>query len=101
MSEMEEQPAKRRPGRPSKPEGEAKRSFFQTRIREGVRQRIEAAAAEKGRSLSEEIERRLEMSLDPVLPEEDRQLMIALGATYRAGGLSALIRLAVTTLDNP
>lgn len=59
------QTAKRRPGRPPQ-HGEVKRAFFQTRIRESLKQRLEANAAEQGRSLSEEIELRLERSYDRI-----------------------------------
>lgn len=50
----------RRRGRPRK--HTAKRASFHTRIREVLKGRLEAAAAEAGRSLSEEIEHRLEQS---------------------------------------
>jgi len=59
--EQQSQP-KRGRGRPPK-QTEIKRTFFQTRMRESQRRRLEAAAAENGRSLSEEIELRLELSL--------------------------------------
>jgi hypothetical protein len=66
MNRMEQQPpAKRRPGRPPK-QGEIKRAFFQTRIRESLKQRLEEDAAKQGRSLSEEIELRLEASYDRI-----------------------------------
>jgi hypothetical protein len=60
---MEQQPPrpKRGPGRPPK-QGEVKRDFFQTRIRGSLKQRLEEDAAKQGRSLSEEIELRLERS---------------------------------------
>src|SRR5690348_4340883 len=88
MNEMNQQPVKRGPGRPPKPEGEAKRAYFQTRIREPQRQRLDAAAAVNGRSLSEEIEQRLEESL----ADEDR-LVAALGRTY--GRQAAAVMLLV------
>jgi hypothetical protein len=53
----------RRRGRP--PIGsEVKRASFNTRLRESLKRRLEDAADQNGRSLSEEIERRLEASLD-------------------------------------
>jgi hypothetical protein len=55
-----ETPAKRGPGRPPKPEGEAKRAFYQARIREAVKVFLEQEAKAAGRSLSEEIEATLE-----------------------------------------
>lgn len=56
-------PAKRGPGRPPKPPGEAKRDFYQARIRGALKKRLEEEAALQGRSLSEEIEVRLEQSV--------------------------------------
>jgi hypothetical protein len=44
---------------------EAKRSSFNTRIREALKAQLEREAAAAGRSLSEEIETRLERSVDP------------------------------------
>jgi hypothetical protein len=61
----QQQPPKRGPGRPPK-QGEVKRAFFQTRIRESLKQRLEEDAAKQGRSLSEEIELRLEGSYDRI-----------------------------------
>jgi hypothetical protein len=60
---IEEPPVKRRPGRPPK-QGELKRAPFQTRMRGSLRQRLEESATANGRSLSEEIEIRLEASYD-------------------------------------
>jgi hypothetical protein len=62
--------AKRGPGRPRK-EGETKRAFFQTRLRESVKKRLEERAATEGRSLSEEIEVRLDRSFErqDILPQ--------------------------------
>ncbi len=57
---------KRRPGRPRKPDGQARRAHFQTRMREPLRQKLRDAADQNGRSLSEEIEWRLEMSFSAV-----------------------------------
>lgn len=60
---MEEQGlAPRRRGRPPQA-GEGKRAFFNTRLRAAVKTALEWSAMEDGRSLSEEIERRLERSL--------------------------------------
>jgi hypothetical protein len=47
---------KRGPGRPPKPEGEAKRASYQARIRETTKAFLEGEASQAGRSLSEEIE---------------------------------------------
>ena len=51
----------RRQKKSRKPEMAAKRSQFATRIRAALREQLEAAAQENGRSLSEEAEMRLEM----------------------------------------
>jgi hypothetical protein len=56
--------AKRGRGRPPKPAGEAKRAFFNTRLRASTKDALDSAAAERGRSLSEEIEARLDESID-------------------------------------
>jgi len=58
---MEQPSAKRPPGRPTQ-HGEVKRAFFQTRIRESLKRRLETEAAEEGRSLSEEVELKLELA---------------------------------------
>lgn len=55
---------KRRRGRPPLKPGEAKRASFNTRLREGLKRDLEQSANKVGRSLSEEIEFRLERSLE-------------------------------------
>jgi hypothetical protein len=54
--------AKNRGGRPPMTPGQAKRGTFATRLRPHLKARLEKAALENGRSLSEEIEVRLEES---------------------------------------
>jgi len=54
--------AKNRGGRPPMTPGQAKRGTFATRLRPQLKARLEKAAVENGRSLSEEIEVRLEES---------------------------------------
>lgn len=49
-------------GRPRLPEEERKGAHIKIRTRGGTRERLEAAAARHGRSVSEEVERRLEES---------------------------------------
>ena len=66
--QMQNQPdrapqSQRKRGRPPKTSGEAKRSSFNTRIRSKLKTRLEMEAEKAGRSLSEEIEHRLEASL--------------------------------------
>jgi TraY domain len=53
----------RRRGRPALPFGEAKRASFNTRLRNDTKERLEKEARTAGRSLSEEIEYRLEQSI--------------------------------------
>ena len=53
---------KRKLGRPPLPLRERKRNNVTTRLRDGLKGDLENAAAEEGRSLSEEIEFRLELS---------------------------------------
>ena len=55
---------KRGRGRPPLPPGEGKTAAFTTRLRPRLKGSLEVAAANAGRSLSEEIERRLERSFD-------------------------------------
>ena len=50
-------------GRPPKTPGQPKRSAFNTRIRTALKAELQAEADKNGRSLSEEIEHRLEMSV--------------------------------------
>lgn len=59
---METSGSPRRRGRPPKG-GAAKRASFNTRLRDSLKIQLEAEAAAAGRSLSEEIETRLEHSL--------------------------------------
>ena len=58
-------------GRPPLTPGRPKRSAFNTRIRAELKDRLTGRAVECGRSLSEEIERRLELSFDD---DEARQV---------------------------
>ena len=55
-------PARR--GRPPLKSGEAKRASFNTRLRNALKEHLEESARAAGRSLSEEIETRLERSFD-------------------------------------
>jgi hypothetical protein len=59
---MEAQVTAKRRGRPPK-DGEGKRTNFNTRLRNSLRVQLEKDALAAGRSLSEEIEARLEHSL--------------------------------------
>ena len=54
----------RRRGRPPLEPGKAKRAAFNTRLRSALKAELETAAERAGRSLSEEIEFRLERSLE-------------------------------------
>jgi hypothetical protein len=79
----------KRRGRPPLEPGRAKRASFNTRIRPALKLALDTAAKEQGRSLSEEIEFRLERSLD-----EERPQM----ATFRNGILIGFL-LAFRSLD--
>jgi hypothetical protein len=54
----------RRRGRPPLHRGEAKRAQITTRIRPSVKERLDQAASANRRSVSEEIEARMEASFD-------------------------------------
>ena len=54
----------RKRGRPTLPDEKAKRAVFNTRLRAELKTALEAAAKRQGRSLSEEVEFRLERGLD-------------------------------------
>ena len=62
MGAAPSQPARR--GRPPLKAGEAKRASFNTRLRNALKESLEESARVAGRSLSEEIESRLERSFD-------------------------------------
>jgi hypothetical protein len=70
-----------RRGRPPLESGKAKRASFNTRLRPNLKLSLESAAREEGRSLSEEIEFRLERSL-----EEQRQMGAAISLGIAIGG---------------
>lgn len=98
---MEQQPpAKHRPGRPTQHGNEVKRAFFQTRIRESLKQRLMADAAKEGRSLSEEVELRLEESLLDDFTVAQRHLGRRLIGHYLAGGPAAVVRF-LTGMPDP
>ena len=64
----------RRTGRPPSTPGQPKRSAFNTRLRAEIKKRLELEAESAGRSLSEEIEFRLERSLQQEADSGGRQL---------------------------
>jgi len=61
---MEEEKQPKRRGRPPKYAGEGKRQNFSFRIRDAIRERLVAVVEKTGRSLSEEIEWRIEHSFE-------------------------------------
>ena len=67
-------PTKKRIGRPTKPPAPGERVPLGLRVTPEMKRRLEAAATKKGRSLSQEVELRLERSLDFA-----RHLIIAQG----------------------
>ena len=89
---MESEGSRPRRGRPPK-SGERKRASFNTRLRDSLKSQLEAAAALAGRSLSEEIEFRLEHSLD-----DQRFLFVTLEAAFgrEISGLALLLGLAMS-----
>jgi hypothetical protein len=89
---MENQGSRPLRGRPPK-SGERKRGSFNTRLRDSLKVQLEAAAALAGRSLSEEIEFRLERSLDG-----QQFFFIALEAAFgrEITGLALLLGLAMS-----
>ena len=62
MVDEKKQPG--RPGRRPKIEGKPKTSTMAFRVREGMREKLQVSADVRGMSLSEEVERRLDLSLD-------------------------------------
>src|SRR5262245_60557053 len=92
----------KRIGRPMVRRDPNERVPLATRIRgELYNKLIDAAVGHGDRSLGSEVEMRLEQSFHPVLPDEDRTLMIALGSLYRHGGPRSVLRAILTTIDNP
>ncbi len=81
---------KARRGRPPLKAGQPKRTSYNTRLREELRERLEREAGQAGRSLSEEIEFRLERSL---LDEDARKAVQ--GAIHLAFGGPAGFDLAL------
>jgi hypothetical protein len=83
--------------------GEAKRASFKTRIRPSLKDRLEEDAGRAGRSLSEEIEHRLEASIaaedDPYFPQPLRDLARRLLASYLVLGPGEAIKAFVTAPD--
>jgi hypothetical protein len=77
-----------RRGRPPKTPGEAKRAQFNTRLRPSLKAALDAAARANGRSVSEEVEARLEQSLtlETVLGGRDALMM---AATFALAGRHA------------
>jgi Arc-like DNA binding domain len=81
-----------RRGRPSLTPGEAKRSQFNTRLRASLKLALDDAARSSGRSLSEEIEARLEQSLTLESIFGGREvfdLALLLAATFALAGQRA------------
>lgn len=79
---------KRQRGRPPLEPGQAKRGAFNTRLRDAVKERLENKARAAGRSLSEEIEHRLERSL---AVEDDARDALDMAYGRRLAGLLMLV----------
>ena len=84
-------------GRPPKPENDRKNTYLGFRVRDGMREKLEAAAVAGGRSPSEEIERRLVASFEA-------ETLMAVLPRLIAEGIAAdreAQRAAVTTRAQP
>ncbi len=79
----------RRTGRPPSTPGQPKRSAFNTRLRAKIKKRLEFEAERAGRSLSEEIEIRLEQSF-----RDEDALIEAFGGRHTDGVLKVMGSLA-------
>jgi hypothetical protein len=100
--------AKHRPGRPPLKPGDRKNFNFTFRSRGELRNQLEAAAARSSRSVSEEIEHRLDRSfhtqellfdaLEAIYGEGTAAILLAIGKLMRDAGRSAGFR-ATFTLD--
>ena len=92
----------RRVGRPAVRREPNERVPVATRIKGALYNRLIDAAGANDRPLANEIELRLERTFDPILPEEDRALMMAFwGPPINMADWGAVLRLMLTTLDNP
>lgn len=79
----------RRPGRPTKPTSERKRNSVTLRVRDALKDAIAAAAKANQRSVSEEAEFRLELSLldDASVGGGDlRPIAVVMATAFAAGG---------------
>lgn len=80
---------KARRGRPAMPDGQRKRNNVTIRMRPAMRMRLEQLAAQSDRSVSEEIERRIETSMTDEnmlgTPEGTAHLQMIAGALMRGG----------------
>jgi len=83
-----------RRGRPPKTLGEPKRAQFNTRLRPSLKEALDADAQANGRSLSEEIELRLEQSLSQETRARDLREMLALALGSEVAALTLALGLA-------
>jgi hypothetical protein len=92
---------KKKIGRPPKPEADRKATHFTFRTRGSLREQLLAAAAASGKSVSEEIERRLELSFraDEML-EGLRDLRVAVGLPRNIGDLPPDTPVSLLTVDH-
>ena len=88
-----EQPKSRR-GRPPKYAGEGKRQNFNFRITPKLRERLIAAVTQSGRSISEEIEFRLDRDLNWEETKSDIHKMLAEAAAIRSAARVQALRAA-------
>jgi hypothetical protein len=86
------QPAARKPGRPPRPEDAVERQMVGTRLSPSLYQKLVDAAAANGRSISAEMEKRVEQSFEssPTNPDSVLQdLGHRIVAAFEAGGQRA------------
>src|SRR5215472_8749222 len=90
----QDQPPKRLRGRPPKYAGEGKRQNFSFRITPDMRERLIAAVKQSGRSLSEEVEFRLNRDLNWEQTKGDIHKMFAEAAAIRSAAHVQALRAA-------
>lgn len=86
------QPAKKRRGRPALPEAQRRSRNFTFRSRSNLREKLQKAAEQNDRSISEEIEARLQRSFDHdeiFGGAEIRDIALTAAAKFRDGGIFA------------
>src|SRR5215469_7496611 len=94
MTDQDQPPKKRPRGRPPKYAGQGKRQNFSFRITEKMRERLIESVKQSGRSLSEEIEFRLNRDLDWEETKGEINKMLAEAAAIRSAAHVQALRAA-------